>query len=193
MKYKFIFWFNSNNGNGSQKAHEIFYQMYSFILLFIVLVTAVMHFEIFSISSQIGNKLKEILKKDEIIVNEFFNEKLIMKDFQPLTNLYILSKILVVAILANMYTWKAQNPGFIGMLEFTIIAVAILGTLIVSYPRYHIQYWIFRIWEKNNEGKYPDIRGPLAKGIVSIMDIIILGSVMINLIYYVIKRLMTLK
>lgn len=106
----------------------------------------------------------------------------------PFSSLYAVSKIIVVAVLFNMYTWKAQDPNFLGMLDLSILLVALLGAAVVSYPRYHIQYWLFKLWSKAGNDEYPEIRRPIITGVASIADIIILGGAMTNLLVYVFNK-----
>ncbi len=87
-----------------------------------------------------------------------------------------------------MYTWKAQQLSFIGMLDLSIVLLSLAGVAVVSYPRYHIQYWIYRTWRTYNIHDYPDVRSPIVAGIASIADILILGAAMTNLIYYVLNK-----
>ena len=108
--------------------------------------------------------------------------------FRPFSSLYALSKVFIVLILANLYTWRAAKPLFVGTLEVTVLVVALLGVAVVSFPRYHIQYRLFQLWRANGIEEYPEIRHPLARGTASLADVLILGGAMTNLLAYVLQK-----
>jgi hypothetical protein len=191
-RFPFKFWYQEFSSTQEKvlSAHGYYYAIMTFVLMTISLALVVAHFELFSVSSRIGKTIEDKLNGD----NEWtFGEKLknkeeLIKMFAPLTSLYVTSKILVISYLANMYTWRAQKPDFTGMLEITILAIAVFGTAVVSYPRYHIQYFIFKIWKKNGNNEYPEIRSPLQIGLSNLADVVILGSAMTNLITYIFNK-----
>ncbi len=189
-EYKYNFWFQAGESR-IQIAHNIYYMIYSFVLLLIVLTSVAFHFEMFWIAKKIGATLKKLIlenknekKKSNTIPPILFEYKKIKEIFAPFISLYTLSKILIIAILLNLYTWKAQEPDFVGMLDVSIIAYALLGAAIVSYPRYHIQYWIYKLWQKHEKDEYPDIRLSFTQGIAGLADVFILGAALLNLLNY---------
>ncbi|MCP5103822.1 MAG: hypothetical protein GY950_10610, partial [bacterium] len=191
-RFKFRFWYQEfiNNQDKILSSHGYYYLIMSFILMAISFAVVAAHFELFSVSSQIGKSIEEKLKSKK---KWNFGEKILSKEevikmFSPFSSLHIVSKILVVSYLANIYTWKMQMPNFTGMLDVTIIALAVLGTAVVSYPKYHVQYYIFKIWKKNGINEYPEIRSPIQIGLSSLADFLILGGAMTNLIAYVLKK-----
>jgi hypothetical protein len=88
-----------------------------------------------------------------------------------------------------MYTWKAQEPGFVGILDFTILLIAVLGAILISYPRYHIQFWLHKIWQSTGKSEYPDIRNAFYMGLANFADYVIIGALMLNLVMYVFQKL----
>lgn len=191
-RFPFRFWYQEFISTQGKvlSAHGYYYAIMTFVLMTISLAVVVAHFELFSVSSRIGKTIEEKLNGDSEwnFGEKIKNKEELIKSFSPFTSLYVTSKILVISYLANMYTWRAQKPGFTGMLEITILAIAILGTAVVSYPRYHIQYYIFKIWEKNGNNEYPEIRSPLQIGLSNLADVVILGSAMTNLITYIVNK-----
>jgi len=191
-EYKYKFWFENGAGR-FEKVVNYYYLFYSIVLLLIILTAASFHFEVFAVAKSFGKKIKSYCiknnKKDiEELPDELFEKESIKKIFSEYTSLYTLSKILVIIVLINMYTWKAQDPDFWGMLDFTIVALSVLGAAIVSYPRYHIQYWIYKVWKEKDRDEYPDIRNSLSTGFANFADVLILGSAMTNLLLYVLNK-----
>ena len=74
------------------------------------------------------------------------------------------------------------------MLEFTVLLLALLAVAVVSFPRYHIQYSLARLWWQAGKIEYPDIRFPISKGFANLADVLILGAAMTNLVAYVFQK-----
>lgn len=191
-KYSFRFWFEAEAIGGTKyfTFHGYYYLIMSLLLMMISIAVIIAHFEVFSIVLNIGRSIKKNIN-DPMKPNYgkvLTDRQKLIEMFSPLSSMYMLSKFLVIAYLMNMYTWKAQAPGFKGLLDFTIIALAVAGMAIVSYPRYHLQYFIYQIWEKHKKPEYPDIRTPVQIGFANLTDFIILGGAMFNLVLYVFSK-----
>jgi len=76
----------------------------------------------------------------------------------------------------------------VGMLDFTILFLALMGVAVVSYPRYHVHYWLYRAWQKSDPSEYPETRYPWAVGLADFADVLILGGAMTNLVAYVLTK-----
>jgi len=190
-KYNYQFWFQDGPSQ-IRHAHHIYYLIYNFIILLIVLTAASYHLELFYIAKKFGDKIRTLIQSKESnsdVISELCDTNKIKKTFFPYVSLYAISKILIFAVLLNLYTWKAQNPNFIGMLDLTIFAYFILGIIIVSYPRHHIQYWIYKTWQINKIDNYPDIRLTKVQGIISLFDVFVLGTAFFNLLSYMLIKL----
>lgn len=188
-EYGYIFWFQSGETR-INNAHSNYYLIYNFFLLYVVLTAVVFHFEMFWIAKKFGSKLKSLMKtkkqdRNKEILDFLLDYDKIRELFSPYISLYSISKIIIISVLLNLYTWRAQQPEFIGMLDVTIIAYTLLGAAIVSYPRYHIQYWLYKAWQLLDKDSYPDIRYSIAQGFASLADVFILGAALINLLNYV--------
>lgn len=191
-KYSFVFWFQTMTPGGEKilSAHGYYYLLNNVLLNALTISVGIAHIELFIVAFQIAKKIKAVEEelKNTPPGGPWLSENQIVKGFSPFTSLYVISKILVVIYLINLYTWKAQEPGFTGMLDFTIILLAVLGSAIVSYPRYHIQYRIYKLWHKHKVEAYPEVRRPLQIGMANLADFLILGGAMTNLIMYVLHK-----
>ena len=155
--YDHAFWFETLTKSKEKifSSHGYYYLLTNLLLNSMAIFVIVAHFEFFSFSSLIGRRLKNYLNgTNEDIANSIVSGNLLKKEnlikyFEPFVSLYAVSKILIILYMINMYTWKAQNPEFNGILEFTILLISFLGVILVSYPRYHIQYWLYKLWNKN--------------------------------------------
>ena len=189
-RYNFLFWFQRLTPNLDRvlSTHGYYYLLTNVFLNLLVVLVIVAHAELFSVASKLGEAMKAQACRSEPPPGVLLDKAAVIKLFQPFTSLYVLSKVLVVVFIVNMYTWKAQKPGFTGTLDFTIVLLALLGVAAVSYPRYHLQYWLFKLWQRGDVPEYPDIRSPIAAGLASIADILILGGAMTNLVAYVLEK-----
>jgi hypothetical protein len=189
-KYDFVWWFQVITENGEKQFSSlgVFYLSYNFFMLLIVVAVVAAHFEMFAIAIHIGKGIRNIIENGLEIDDKHFEDKALYSYFQPITHLYTLSKFIVVAFIANMYTWKSQGPSFVGMLELSIAFLALAGVVIISYPKYHIQYWLYKLRISQNHSNYPEIRRPLIVGLASIADILILGNAMTKLILFIFER-----
>jgi len=190
-QYSFAFWFQEEDSGEAKAltAHGFYYIFTNLFLNLLIVSVIAAHLETFAVSSLIGKAIStKIATKDSF--DPIFLDKASLKElFLPISSFYSISKILVVVAIVNMYTWKSQDPKFTGLLELSIVLVALIGAAFVSYPRYHIQFWLFKIWQNNNITEYPDIRRPLSIGLASLADVLILGSAMTNLIGYLFRKL----
>jgi len=191
--YNRVFWFQELTSSGDivLNSHGFYYLLTILVLNMLTVLVVISHFEFFRLSSLFGKRLKELSKVDseQNLPKELLDKNKVIFYFKPYITLYGVSKILVVAYIANMYTWKAQIVGFIGILDFTILLIAVLAAALISYPRYHIQFWLYKAWEKNGVSEYPEIRSPFYTGLANIADYLILGSFMFNLVLYVFEKL----
>ncbi|WP_299117027.1 hypothetical protein [uncultured Winogradskyella sp.] len=192
-RYNRVFWFQNQMSNGdiALNTQGFYYLLTNLILNMLTVLVVISHFEFFRFSSLFGKKLKALSQNDsqDNLPNELLDKNKVIKYFKPYITLYGVSKILVVAYIANMYTWRAQNVDFVGILDFTILLIAVLAAALISYPRYHIQYWLYKVWEKNGVSEYPEIRNPFYKGLANVADYLILGAFMTNLVLYVFEKL----
>ena len=188
--YSWQFWFQHMAGSSlfSSGAHGYYYLITNFLLCLIAIVLIAAHFETFTIAALIGREIQNKLKTNDPIDPSLLNQDTIKQLFSPIASFYTLSKILALAYIANMYTWRAQNPQFLGLLEISIVVVAVLAAALISYPRYHIQYWLFRLWQENAKQDYPEIRRPLQIAIAGAADVVILGSAMTKLIAFILNK-----
>lgn len=195
---KNIFWFQSAHQSGAKllTAHGYYYIFMNLILNFIVCATAAAHFELFAVSSLISKQLKKIHKRmvsgsvprEKVIMSPIMDNEKYRDIFSPFNSMYLLSKVVAVALLANMYTWRAEETGTWKMLPISILLLSVAATAAVSFPRYHIQYWLFKVRLEAGKSDYPDIRGPFVAGIANCADVLILGAAMTNLVVEVLKR-----
>jgi hypothetical protein len=157
------------------------------VLNLIVLLVIVAQFEVFAVASRIGRGLRRVAEAQADLPIPLADKKSRIHALRPYVEIYVISKLLVVVFLANMYTWRSQQPDFAGMVALSSILVAVLGTAVVSYPRYHVQYWLFRIESRDVTAEYPDIRATMAAGLASLTDLLILGTAMTNLLLNVLQ------
>ena len=188
-KYGYQFWFQTLSPGGEKilSAHGYYYLIANLLMNLVMVAVIACHFEVFAVAAIIGRKLRDMLK-DKNVDRALFDKGKLVQLFEPFSSLYLVSKVLVVAVIINLYTWKSQDPNFIGLLDFTVVLAALLGFAAVSYPRYHIQGWIFKLWKEHDIDGYPEIRRSLTIGLASLADVLILGGAMTNLVIYVLKK-----
>ncbi len=193
------FWFEALGAGGGTdfSPHAIYYYSTNFILMVVVFAMIAAHFEVLVVTGMVGSRLQKLGNQAGSVGARLEDDEDTTVMFAPLMTLYVISKYLVLMFLVNMYTWKAQQPDFVGLLDVSVIALAVLGTAVVSYPRYHVQYWLFRLRNRDRSGgaaqpytrSYPDIRPPLIAGAASIADIFILGGATTNIVVSVLTRI----
>jgi hypothetical protein len=202
-RYPQLYWFQTLGVGGEKvaSAHSFYYVLTNFALNVIVLATLAMHLELFAVAAIVSRRLQQLRDaKGEAAtgsggeapggssdISQWSKDRLVQM-FAPFSALYLVSKAIVIVLLVNMYTWKAAQLSFFGLLDMTIVILGLAGAAIVSYPRYHIQYWLFRTWRSYNVYDYPELRGPLVAGLANMADVLILGAAMTNLIAYVMKK-----
>ena len=190
------FWFEPVPGE-AVSLQLWYYMALNTALMVLVCWLVAGHFELFAMSCHVGRHLQDGLEAPHSLQDAWFDLHSIRAALQPYTRLYVISKVLVLVFVANMYTWKAQQPGFVGLLDLSIILLAASGAIVVSFPRYHIQSWLYRLWNASDgdpraaavAGQYPDIRTPVAAGIAGAVDVAILGGAMTKLVAFVLGRI----
>lgn len=189
-QYRYSFWFQglSTTGDKVLTAHGFYYLITNMMLNLVVVVVIALHLEMLAVACYVGKALQGKLSNEHSLSAPLMDTEGIIKMFSPFTDLYLVSKVLVVIFIANMYTWRAQELDFTGILDVSIILVALLGVAVVSYPRYHAQSWLYRAWRTNGILGYPETRNPLVVGLASVADLLILGSATTNLIAYVLDK-----
>jgi hypothetical protein len=189
-KYHYQFWFHTVTQKGEYvlSSHGYYYLVSNIILNILTVAVVIAHLELFYVAIRVGKAIKQKLDEDIPLDSFWYDKNGLLDKFSFFSALYIISKLLVLTYLINIYTWKAQDPQFIGMLDLSILLIAVLGAAVVSYPRYHIQYWIFKAWNKKGLNLYPDIRKPLQVGLANMADFLILGGAMTNLIAYLLHH-----
>ena len=190
-KFEWVFWFQSIEGSGVKTLstpHGFYYLITNFLLNLVVVATVAAHVEYFIVSYNVGKTIQEMDRSSKTISSGLLDVSQLPDLFKSFSALYAVSKIIVVALLFNLYTWRAQQPEFVGMLELSILLLALLGAAVVSYPRYHVQYKLYELWKNNDLDVYPEIRNSLVAGIANVADIVILGGAMTNLVIYVLNK-----
>jgi hypothetical protein len=185
--YDFTFWFQVKGAGGTKELNGqgIYYVITNGALNLVAVTIVAAHVEFLSVAAEIGHQLrsyepehtqppKALLSKDDVVAY-----------LHPFTSLYVVSKILVMAFLLNMYTWKVDAPGIVGMIDLTILLLGILAAAVVSYPRYHVQHALYQVWRAHGKDEYPEVRRPVAVGLANLADLVILGGAMTNLLVYV--------
>jgi hypothetical protein len=188
--YRWLFWFQSISAHGDRilTAHGYYYILTNIFLNLLMVAVVATHFEMFAVSWIVGKGIRKLMTEKKPLPESLTSPDDLLRLFKPFTSLYVASKVLVVVVLVNMYTWKAQEPDFRGMLEFTIVFLALMGAAVVSYPRYHVHYWLYRAREQAKPSEYPETRYPWAVGLADFADLLILGGAMTNLLAYVLTK-----
>lgn len=194
--YDRIFWFESVEGRMSLlgTVSRYYYQIMNAVFLVLWLAIVYKHIIYLHISLVIGRALNRLISKP---VNESTkwaaqfpkSRKDITKLFDPIIDQYLVSKLLIILATINLYTWKAQQPQYSGALDLTILVLALAGMLLISFPRYQLQYYIKEIRKLQNESSSIDIRGKKQVGWANLLDVIIFGSAFTNLVLYALRNL----
>lgn len=192
--YDFDFWFEVEEFTGPFMAALTlgYYNFVNFIFLLLWLWVTWEHIKYVHVSIAISRGFDKILKrKASAWVGRFPQEKQqVEKIFTPIVNQYLVSKLLIILATANLYTWKAQGPhGYLGALDLTILILAFGGMLLISFPRYQIQYYMLQVRLKQGETTNIDIRNHIQIGWANLFDVIIFGSAISNLLLFVLEKI----
>ncbi len=166
--YKFLFWFNlvpklSFTG--------LYYVVVTFTLMGFLTWIGLFHFGLFSYSIKIANNLKEMIENKDKDKLKFWSDEDRVKDFFELfCNIIVISKILVLFLSLNIFTWMINIKEKSLMIEIAYPVLVIIGIWVFSLPRYYIQLHLLKLNESQNKYNYFDIRKPWNKGRSGIID-----------------------
>ena len=128
-RYPFVYWFQSVSSHGERvlNSHGYYYLLTNLLLNLVVMAVIVAHFEMFAVASLVGRAIHKASSEPVPAASPLLQKARLPFLFRPFSSLYAVSKVFVVMILANLYTWRAARPQFVGTLEVTILVAALLG------------------------------------------------------------------
>ena len=175
------FWFNGMaQGNTSYGFSGYYYLYLNFILLCFVVLVAVMHIGLFRWSQILSSSLRKVYEGTNVHENTAWSDDhKINQAFAPFSETVIWSKGFIICLVANIYTWELSKVttyggSELGLIDWSVFLLALIGMWLVSFPRYIIEYRIFHIKKKLGIQEYKDIRMPWVLGWSAFIDGILL-------------------
>jgi hypothetical protein len=188
--YPHVYWYQRVVSDGSRTLTlaGYYYLTFNAYLMLVSFATIAAHFELFFVAAKCGKAIRRLVNQPDRVDPELLTKQGVIRLFAPISSLYCLSKLIGLTYLLNLYVWKSQVPGVFGLLDISTLILFLAVVVLVSYPRYHIQYWIFELWRRAGQSEYPDVRPSLHIGLSKLIDTVILGTTTFNLLGFVLKR-----
>ena len=191
LSYRSTYWPISVGDNGVRTlgSHGIYYASLNVVLNLFMVVPGLYHFRMLRVAHRFGSLAQSTSSLSSgNLSNSLDSEDRARAALKPLSDTLALSKALIAVFMLNAITWSRNEPEAHGTLDITVLALLFLGIGLFAYPRYHIQYWLYRKWNTDKSAKYPDIRQPLAAGVNALADSIMLGTAAVALFLETILR-----
>jgi hypothetical protein len=116
----------------------LYYAILNFSLLSICLTAALAFLALFFLCVRFGKMIG-----DQPVTNEITFDTI--KDMlSTFTSAYVVLKLLAVALVVHVYTWKMWKPETTLSFKLTTTALVIFGVFFISIPRYYIELEWFR-------------------------------------------------
>jgi hypothetical protein len=149
-----------------------------------MVVAGVYHFSLYRIVNRFEEAVRPLLADPTAPQKHraLFEKDEVRRLFKPISTLYAHSKLIVAVFMLNAITWSSQGVEQKWVFTATVLALFVLGVGVFSFPRYHIQYLIYKLWQVDGREEYIDIRTPVSKGIGAVSNSIILGTTAITLL-----------
>jgi hypothetical protein len=177
--YPKAFWYVSGIAVNSERhigALGVYYTLLMFSLLAFSLFALAFVFAGFLAGIRIGDAIERDGTRRPVSVEEL---RIRLSTF---TQIYILTKLLAAAYMANALTWKWEHP--VRSVNFNLLGVLLtaFGIYFISIPRYYIELQWYEAKVKysdltsNVSEEYDDIRPWTVRNIAGVVDTLIIGG-----------------
>jgi len=167
-------WYASVSADGERSLNiaGIYYTILNFFLLLVSLV-AFMAIGVFACTAaEIARALRSSAPSSHL---KFEGLQKLLTEF---TLAYIVAKLLAVTYMLNAYTWKWEQPHGSFNLPLMVVFLAVVGVLVVSFPRYYVEIEWFQFKVRRAEAltqpvprESDDIRSLWIRDVAFVIDL----------------------
>ena len=157
-----------------------YYFILNFVLSVAVMLTVFYILKLFSVSFHLEQTFRRYQGAESLPSG--FTEESVKRELAPFASAYVFAKLYLLFIYANIYTWGMNEPAGSRMLGATASAASIGILILVSLPKYHVQYWVHKMMELDGKDTYVDIRTVPQQVVSTLVNVVILGGSAVNLL-----------
>lgn len=157
-----------------------YYLILNFVLSLTVMLVVFYILKLFSVSYHLEKTFRACQAAGYPPAN--FSEDNVKQELASFASAYVFAKLYMLFIYANVYTWAMNEPAGSRMLGATASAASIGILILVSLPKYHVQYWVHKMMELGGKDAYLDIRTVQQQVVSNLVNVIILGGSAVNLL-----------
>ena len=160
--------------------HGYYYLFLNLLLNLIVMITGFYGLKMWDMAYTVEAELKGWEDKNGILKE--LCEKKIKDKLVDFSTAYVCFKLFLLFLYLNIFTWFYNEPRGSQMLLVSASALALGILVLVSIPKYHVQYWIHRAFKTEDKDLYFDIRTIQQKRTCILVDLVIIGGTIFNFI-----------
>lgn len=179
LTYSSRYWYADEvRGVRIYSALGYYYILVNFSLNVIVMISGVYAFKMWSVAWSVEKAARAVAEGSS---PDLFDEDTVMSELRVFALAYTYFKWFLFFLYINAFTWARDEPGGTRLLLTASAALFISVLVLVSLPKYHVQYWIHKAFAATQRDEYLDIRTIRERVACSMVDVVILGSGLLNL------------
>lgn len=192
-KSRYLFWFHGDDIDSRMTYSGYLYLCINFCLAAFVIFTSFFYVELYRWSKILRNGLRMNQMNDVKDFSSLIEDANAIKThFAPFSECTIWAKAFATLLSLNIVIWQlsgvsggpeltttrtSENEIDIEILRLVLWAYLVIALFLSSFPRYQVQYEIFRIRRESGVEDYLDLRTPWVIGWSAFIDAVLLALV----------------